>query len=563
MKKVYFESLWKKLQTMLTIFILSIGFALGSVQSGTTATHYTTVWQGENGQNHMNFIIISAILEDLPLSVDNEIAVFSGSKCVGAKKLTQVIDMTLGTSFLTLAASEDDGTGNGFTDNDTIIFKIWDNANQKEFIAKAVTYHNDISSWSTSGKYIVGATSAVELDSYVENTQTIQLIKGYNLVSTDVTAQNPDISIVTKPLIDQGFLLKVQDETGNSYENWGSFGGWINNVGSIQKTEGYKFKVAANCTFQLTGRPVVLPLAIPLKAGWNIISFPQSAIADGQGVVQSLIDQNILIKVQDEAGNSIENWGVFGGWINGIGNFVPGKAYKIKVSADVTLTIQQTYLKSAITKNEILKTQYFSTTFEGNGIDQMNINLAGLQDKGLVAGDELAAFDGKICVGSLKITEDNVSNGLASLVSSYSTDDKIQNGFADGDKIEIYAWSQATGNESFVQTETVSGQMSYSRNGSVLVKMKSLSNGNNKLMDLMKINIFPNPSAGKVTVSFSKMPVSGSKIDILDLSGRNVATRQISGFNEIFNLENQPAGIYLVKSTLGSSELLQKLIITK
>ena len=41
---------------------------------------------------------------------------------------------------------------NGFTDNDTIIFKIWDHVNQKEMLAKAITYHNDISIWTTSGK---------------------------------------------------------------------------------------------------------------------------------------------------------------------------------------------------------------------------------------------------------------------------------------------------------------------------------------------------------------------------------------------------------------------------
>jgi len=57
-------------------------------------------------------------------------------------------------------------------------------------------------------------------------------------------------------------------------------------------------------------------------------------------IVQPLIDQNKLVKVQDERGNSIENLKRYGGWKNSIGNFVPGKAYKVSVSSACVLTIK-------------------------------------------------------------------------------------------------------------------------------------------------------------------------------------------------------------------------------
>lgn len=79
--------------------------------------------------------------------------------------------------------------------------------------------------------------------------------------------------------------------------------------------------------------------------------------------------------------------------------------------------------------------------------------------------------------------------------------------------------------------------------------------------DLVKIDIFPNPSAGKVNVRFSQLPEAGSRIDILDLSGRKVASRLISGSSEVFNLDREPKGIYLVKAELGTSEVIQKLIV--
>lgn len=532
-------------------------------QGEVAPSHFTTVWQGLNGLNHMNINVVSAILEDLPLSIDDEIAVFSGSACVGTAKLTKSIVPTDNTTFLTILASQNDGSGNGFIENDTIIFKIWDNKNMTELQVNGVVYHSDISTWKTTGSYVPGATTVVDITSYKVYTQSIELLKGYNMISTYVSAQNPNVSAVTKTLTVQGNLVKMQDETGNSFENWGDFGGWINKIGSIEKTEGYKIQVANNCTLQVTGRPIAMPLDITLKAGWNIISFPRTDMVNAISVVQSLIDQNKLVKVQDEAGNSIENWGLFGGWKNGIGNFIPGKAYKVKMNADGILTFQENYPKSAVVLAHSENTEYFNSSVEGNGTDHMNINITGLRQSAISVGDELAAFDGELCVGTIKITEANLLSGSVALVTSFSTNDQNQNGFKVGDPIQISVWNKLSGDESKVVAEVVSGQMKYEKNSSVLITMKSITTGIVGLDNAIKIDVFPNPSQGKVTVRFSEMPQSNSRIEILDLSGRRLITRIISGTSEEFNLEHLTSGLYLVKSILGSSEFVQKLIVKK
>ena len=532
-------------------------------QGAVAPSHFTTVWQGLNGLNHMNINVVSAIVEDLPLSVDDEIAVFSGSACVGTAKLTKSIVPTDNTTFLTILASQNDGSGNGFIENDTIIFKIWDSKNMTELQANGVVYHSDISTWKTTGRYVPGATTVVDITSYKVYTQSIELLKGYNMISAYVSAQNPNVSLVTKTLVNQGNLVKMQDETGNSFENWGDFGGWINKIGSIEKTEGYKIQVANNCTLQVTGRPIAMPLDIALKAGWNIISFPRTDMVNAISVVQSLIDQNKLVKVQDEAGNSIENWGLFGGWKNGIGNLIPGKAYKVKMNADGIFTFQENYPKSAAVLAHSEKTEYFNSSVEGNGTDHMNVNITGLRQSAISVGDELAAFDGELCVGTIKITEANLLSGSVALVTSFSTNDQSQNGFKVGDPIQISVWNKLSGDESKVIAEVVSGQMRYEKNSSVLITMKSITTGIVGLDDAIKIDVFPNPSQGKVTVRFSDMPQSNSRIEILDLSGRRLITRIISGTSEEFDLEHLTSGLYLVKSILGSSEFVQKLIVKK
>ena len=396
----------------------------------------------------------------------------------------------------------------------------------------------------------------------VEYTQTLELKKGYNMISTYVTPSDSVVSDVIQPIVVDGNLIKIQDESGNSYENWGSFGGWINNLGSIQKTEGYKIKVADNCTLQVTGRQVILPMDIPLNAGWNIISYPRTDALDAMMIVQSLIDQNKLIKVQDEVGNSIEDWGIYGGWKNGIGNFIPGKAYRVKMSANAVLTIQENYPKSANLPVYAEKTSYFSSQAEGNGVDHMNINLVGLKETGLSVGDELAAFDGDVCVGTLKITNSNLNIGSASLIASSTTSSQLKDGFKDGTSVQLYVWNEMSGLESKVEVVAIKGSLNYNKNSSILVKMKSLTTSvATQNAGMIQAEVYPNPSQGRFIVRFSELPESGSRIDILDLSGRKVASRLITGISEELNLDGQAAGLYLVKSILGSREQIQKLVI--
>lgn len=310
------------------------------------------------------------------------------------------------------------------------------------------------------------------------------------------------------------------------------------------------------------GNLITFPLDIPLNEGWNSISFPGPDTLDAMVIIQSLINQNKLIKVQDEAGNSIEDWGIYGGWKNGIGNFMPGKVYRVKVNVGTILTILENYPKSVNLPLYAEKTSYFSSQFEGKSVDYMNINIVGLKEAGLFAGDELAAFDGDICVGTLKVTSSNLNMGSACLVAFASTSSQLMDGFKEGTSIQLYAWNQIHGIESSIDIESIKGSLNYLKNASTLVKMKSLTSS----VALVNANelqseVYPNPSQGKFTVRFSELPDAGSRIEVLDLSGRKIASRLITGISEELNLYGQAAGLYLVKSILGSSEKIHKLVV--
>jgi hypothetical protein len=232
------------------------------------------------------------------------------------------------------------------------------------------------------------------------------------------------------------------------------------------------------------------------------------------------------------------------------------------MSADAILTIQENYTKSAVIMADVAKTGYFISNVEGNGTDHMNINMVELREAGFSAGDEVAAFDGDICVGTLKLTENHIYQNSASVVASLATEENSNSGFKPGNKIRLFAWSTITGNESEIQMELVKGQLSFEKNSSVFARLKTLTTSNAGVNSLhIETRIYPNPSRGLVTISFSENPESGSKLEVLDPSGKRILSRSISGMSEELNLEQHPAGIYFVKSIVGSKEEMHKLIL--
>jgi hypothetical protein len=236
------------------------------------------------------------------------------------------------------------------------------------------------------------------------------------------------------------------------------------------------------------------------------------------------------------------------------------------MSSDATLTFQESYTKSVLVNINTASTEHFIPAYEGNGTDHMNLNISGLNNSQISIGDELAAFDGNICVGAVKITNDDLMTNTVSLVTSYTTNDKVQNGFKVGDQIQIITWNKETNNEANVTVEIVSGQTKFEKNATSFVSLKSIATSTsltNNLMDEVKIDVYPNPCQGKFNVRFSELPEEKSRVEVTDVSGRKVISRMITDTLEEFELNNFTAGMYFVKSVIGSKEYVHKLIVNK
>ena len=401
--------------------------------------------------------------------------------------------------------------------------------------------------------------------------QTINLSAGWNIISANVVQTNLEMKSIFQGLIDAGKLKKVMDESGKTLENFGMFGGWKNNIGNWQPTEGYKVNVPAATVLTLEGQPIPLPFEIPLSTGWNIISYPATSFQNVKAAFQSLIDTGKLKKVMDESGKTLENFGAYGGWKNSIGSLTEGKGYKVNVTGSCTLTISEGGTKAATIVPEVLASTHFTPIYSGNGTDHMNVNLVDLSVSGIELGDELGVFDGSLCVGSAKIGVDQLTGDYLSIpVSASDGLTSVPNGFTEGHLLTVRYYREGKEYTPSLELLNDSKQL-FAKGESIFLRMKSeQTTGIDPLTQSEKISVkcYPNPFSEQVTIEIELPKPGDLKVEVFDTSGRLIRTLYKGNANKNEHLlwdgrgqsgVRMPSGTYLLKV----NDLFVKVILSK
>jgi hypothetical protein len=326
---------------------------------------------------------------------------------------------------------------------------------------------------------------------------------------------------------------------------------------------------------EICGLQTEFPYVIPLQPGWNIMGYPLINAYDGMVVVQQLIDRGTLVKVQDEAGNSIENWKIFGGWQNNIGDFFPGKGYKIKINATDTLWIYESYPKSSSHAQEKVAPIHFIPEFEGNGVDHMNINLVGLPINVLKAGDELAIFDGETCVGTVVLLPNHLKSKTVSVVAS-AKDNLGMAGFSDGNPFILKLWDSRQNQEFILEPEILAGTSVFMKNETTIAGLeKYLTTGlRDPFVNVDKINCYPNPFNDEVTIEINMSDDVKGEVEVMNQLGQRIkilnAGNILSSGTTMLkwngtNTANQQdsTGVYYIKFKLERETLIKKVVYRK
>jgi len=165
---------------------------------------------------------------------------------------------------------------------------------------------------------------------YIQPTLIIPLKTGWNLISYWVVPESMSFDDIFAELINEGYLVKIQDDLGNYYA-MNIYGQWQNTIGNYQMGKGYYVLVNNDCELDITGNPIELPVTINLNTGWNIIPYLYHNSQDAWSFISPLVNSGVLVKVQDETGKKIVK-DIYGNWINEICLFEEGEAYYILIS---------------------------------------------------------------------------------------------------------------------------------------------------------------------------------------------------------------------------------------
>jgi len=76
----------------------------------------------------------------------------------------------------------------------------------------------------------------------------------------------------------------------------------------------------------------------------------------------------------------------------------------------------------------------------------------------------------------------------------------------------------------------------------------------------IEVDMYPNPANSQVTLRFSKLPERGTKIELTDMTGKQLMIREVQSNQEVLNVQSYPAGMYFVKIITGNHYQVNKLI---
>jgi Leucine-rich repeat (LRR) protein len=542
----------------------SSGTGYGNDVTFTTDVHFTPAWWPGNGMEHMNLYAMSATLDNTNLEPGDEIGVYDGNVCVGMGVITTVLDGSA--TYLAIRVSQDDPDSpgiDGYTSSHAITYKVWDKSAGTE-----VTYY-EVSYLSGEGIFSPGSTAAFTLAATSTISQTISLTSGWNILSFAVMPADMTLKTILDPLVTSLTLVKVQDKKGNAIEKLPVIG-WVDNIGQMKVTEGYKIKVNTAVTQSFIGLPISIPIDVSLDAGWNIMGYPLTSSQSSLTAFDALKTAGTLLKVQDEQGNAIEKLPVIG-WIDNIKTLLAGKGYKVKTNAATTMTINNP-AKGAVVieeQEERIKTTHFSPAFSGNGLDQMNIYILNptIDGEALKPGDEIGVFDGKTCVGAVAV-DDPEKEYFIVIASADDQESPAADGFLQGNSMTVRLWdSRASAERSLKQADFNKGYNNiFEKSGTTIVKAGFERQANTKLNDA-----YPNPSSDKTTFTFGMEMSSEVILEIYDVKGNLVKVLVNSNLesgkhtilwnNRLENGKKAPSGLYLYKLKLDYFTQTKQLVI--
>jgi len=380
----------------------------------------------------------------------------------------------------------------------------------------------------------------------VNDTQNFGLSEGYQFISSGVIPNDPDILLVMDDVLNDN-LDFVRNSQGLMLRKIGP--NWINGIGDWIVSEGYLVKMNAEDSFAIEGLRIDPSTGIPVILGYQFISyFPENQM-DALVAFETIIGDDLDF-IRDSQGLMLRKIGP--NWINGIGDAMPGEGYLVKMLADGEIIYP-----AAAKSSGMFKVNPSHLIFEGgNAADPVYT----IYISGLSIGDEVAAYDGMVMVGSTVIVSENTLENALPIFSTLTS----QKGYVDGNNIILNVWddqlqSQVSSTYTFVnEYEEAYLESNYpSEDGEFSVI--NITKGASDNIDVeANVSIYPNPASDVLNVVAN---TNINRVRIINFIGQIMFDNIVNNSSININTSAYQSGVYIISVETSNRVITEKITI--
>jgi serine protease len=373
------------------------------------------------------------------------------------------------------------------------------------------------------------------------NNQTISMSSGYQFVSSHIIPENPDMTVVMVDVLNDN-LDFVRNSQGAMLRKIGP--NWVNGIGDWIVDEGYLVKMFDDDLFTINGTLVDPVTPIPVATGFQFVSYFPETSMDALLAFETIIGDDLDF-IRNSDGAMIRKIGP--NWVNGIGDAMSGEGYLVKMFAGGEII----YPASAKSSGKMTAVPTHFAFEGGNAADPVYT----IYVSGLDIGDEVAAYDGDIILGAMKINSQNAFENELALFSELINGQ----GYEEGNPITLKAWSE---NSIFAADFTMESVYD-----SYVSDVYPEEDGKYSIVNITKgsientketIFVYPNPVADILNIN-SNYKVSNVKV--LNYIGQTIDNINVSGMDVTINTSTYKSGIYFIQIETEKGISTQKIII--
>lgn len=377
--------------------------------------------------------------------------------------------------------------------------------------------------------------------------QGILISGGWTGISSYASPTNPSIEPMMDLIVND--LTVMQDFSSIYFPLYN-----VNTIVNWNTEKGYQLKMV-NPRYHVIYGSMVTDKTVDLNTGWNSLPVLSECPVDAAALFGGL-SELIFVK---EMGSDKIYWP--GGGIFTLDFLMPGNAYFIKVSANVSVTFPDCTAKFSIpqVQPEVQPETAWNPVIPTGASHAIGFDASAFES--LLEGDLIVALTGNgYCAGMAEVSGKNA----AMMVWGDDVYTTTTDGFAEDENISFAIYRPSTG-ETFDVTAVY--DLAYADAGeftthgiSFVTELKTGATGIDEQVEA-SFNIYPNPAADVININSTS--VVNADVEIYSSLGQKVYSGEIAGSKATIDVSKLNKGYYFIKFVNRNSGIQETLSFIK